>query len=122
MLSSKAYTEAYYLISSLSEELRNKIPEKILKNIQNRMDKKYDFNIKFEDYENVKLLEDTEKILSVIYTDYLATEEEREIILNKEKIIAQRNQMNLREIEINEIFREKKNVAKKQEKNIHNCG
>ena len=29
MLQSKAYTEAFYLISQMSDEMRNKIPEKV---------------------------------------------------------------------------------------------
>ena len=87
MLQSKAYTEVYYIISKMPDEMKNKIPEKIINNIKNRMDKKYKFHIPNDDFENVELLEDTEKILSVLYTDYFSTEEEREVILYKEKMI-----------------------------------
>ncbi len=72
-MESRAYTEANYIINEMSEEMKNKIPAKILKNIENRMDKTYKFYIENDDFENVELLEDTEKILSVIYTDYLAS-------------------------------------------------
>ena len=51
------------------------------------MDKSYEFYVEESDLEDVELLEDTEKILSVIYTDYLASEEERKIIHEKEKAI-----------------------------------
>lgn len=114
MLSSKAYTEVYYIINSMSEELREKIPEKIQKNIENRMDKEYQFYVENDDFENVGLLEDTEKILSVLYTDYLASDEEREIILNKEKIIASKNKKSVSEIKINDVF-SKKEKAKIRE-------
>lgn len=87
MLQSKAYTEAFYLISQMSDEMRNKIPEKVLNNIKSRMDKNYIFNADNNDFEGTKLLEDTEKILSVIYTDYFSTEEEYEVIKYKEKIL-----------------------------------
>ena len=43
-----------------------------------------------EEWEEKELLEDTEKILSVLYTDYIASEEEKTVILNKEKIIMQK--------------------------------
>lgn len=118
MLNSKAYTEVYYLINEMSEELRMKIPEKILKNIENRMDKEYEFDVEDDDLENIELLEDTEKILSVIYTDYLATDEEREVILNKEKILSERNKKVLPEIQIHEIFSDKQANMNVQETNL----
>lgn len=89
MLDKKAYTEVFYIINEMSEELRSKIPSEIIKNIEKKMDRTYDFNIE-EDIENAELLEDTEKILSVLYTDYLATDEEREVIKNKERILKEK--------------------------------
>ena len=118
MLNSKAYTEVYYLINEMSEELRMKIPEKILKNIENRMDKEYEFDVEDDDLENVELLEDTEKILSVIYTDYLSIDEEREVILNEEKILSERNKKVLPEIQIHEIFSDKQANMNVQETNL----
>ena len=115
MLNSKAYTEVYYIVSLMSEEMKNKIPEKVLNNIKNRMDKEYEFYIDEEDIENLELLEDTEKILSVLYTDYLSTEEERQIILNKEKMLAgSKNKMTERNIEVKDVF------SKKNEDDIQN--
>ena len=92
----------------MSEELKNKIPKKIQENIKNKMDKDYQFFIEDDDYENVELLEDTEKILSVLYTDYLSTEEERELILNKEKILESKKNNNLNNININDFFEKKR--------------
>ena len=123
MLSSKAYTETFYIINLMSEEMKNKIPKKILNNIKSRMDNEYEFFIDEDGIESAELLEDTEKILSVLYTDYLATEEEREIILNKEKIISNSkisNQIN-NDIEIKEIFseRNKKEITNENSKNTN---
>lgn len=86
MIDKKAYTEVYKLIEILPEEQKKKIPEDFIDVIKNNMDTSYKFEIDTENIEEIDLLEDTEKILSVIYTDYLATEEERRIIKNKEKI------------------------------------
>lgn len=87
MINSKAYTEVYYIINEMSDELKSKIPQDIIANIEEKMDNNYQFNIENKDIEDIKLLEDTEKILSVLYTDYIATEYERKIIKAKEKIL-----------------------------------
>lgn len=89
-LNPKAYTQVSYIINNMSSELKNKIPKEIISMIEKRKDSSY--NIDVENIEDLNLLEDTEKILSVIYTDYIATVEEKEIIKNKEKIV--RNRLN----------------------------
>lgn len=87
MIDKKAYTEVYKIIELLPNELKNKIPNDIILGIKDNIDKKYEFEINEENIDNINLLEDTEKILSVLYTDYLATEEERKVIKNKEKMV-----------------------------------
>lgn len=87
MIDKKAYTEVYKIIELLPNELKNKIPKDIILGIKDNIDKNYEFEINEENIDNINLLEDTEKILSVLYTDYLATEEERKVIKNKEKMI-----------------------------------
>ena len=117
MLSSKAYAEVYYIINQMSEKMKNKIPESIIKNIKERMDKNYIFNSENKDLENIELLEDTEKILSVLYTDYFSTEEEKEIILNKEKILeSERKDKGFKIKKVNDIF--SNNDKDNDEKNI----
>lgn len=108
MLDKKAYTEVFFIINLMSEEMKNKIPDKILKNIQNRMDTEYKFNIDKENIDDIDLLEDTEKILAVLYTDYFSSDEEREIIINKEKILtSSKNVIKQQDIEIHNIFESK---------------
>ena len=87
-LNQKAYTQVSYIINNMSSELKNRIPKEIISMIEKRKDSSY--NIDVENIEDLNLLEDTEKILSVIYTDYIATVEEKEIIKNKEKIVKNR--------------------------------
>lgn len=84
MIDSKAYTEVFYIINSMSAGMREKIPLNIRKNIERKMDKNYKFSID-KNIKSIPLLADTEKLLSVLYTDYFATNEERIIIKNKEK-------------------------------------
>lgn len=83
-MEAKAYTQAYCVLQMLSEEDKKKIPEKLIEAIKSKMDNEYQFEVDTEDEEEPKLLVDTEKILSVVYTDYLATDEEKKVIKNKE--------------------------------------
>ncbi len=106
-MEAKAYTEVNYIINEMSEEMKNKIPKDIIENIKARMDKNYDFYIEDDDFENVELLEDTEKILSVLYTDYFATDEEKAIIKNKEKMIEEEKESGIENIKLNELFTRK---------------
>lgn len=86
-MDSRAYTQAYVMINELSSELKNKIPPKVIEAIKSKMDKDYHFSISTEEIDSIDILEDTEKILSVIYTDYLASAEEKSVIQQKEKAI-----------------------------------
>lgn len=92
MIDKKAYTQAYKLIEIMPDELKKKIPDTVIIAIKNNMDNSYKFEMDDENIEEIDLLDDTEKILSVIYTDYLATDEEREIIKAKEKTIIANNE------------------------------
>lgn len=87
MLDTKAYNEVNAIIKIMPREMQEKIPENLRKTIEFNQDKNYKFNIDETNIENIEFLEDTEKILSVLYTDYFASEEERKIILNKEKTL-----------------------------------
>ena len=77
------------------------------------MDTNYEFYID-DDIGDVELLEDTEKILSVLYTDFLVTDEERDIIKKKEKILQERANTEASYINIKEIFL-KKTITKTEE-------
>lgn len=81
----KAYSEVNYIINEMPEEMKNKIPDNAIINIQNKMDNEYIVQIKDIEYD--ELLPETEKLLAVLYADYIATEEERKLIKNTEKRI-----------------------------------
>lgn len=85
MINPIAYTEINVIIKNLPKEMQEKIPEDIRKTIEYNSDKNYYFT--FDSFEKTELLEDTKKILSVLYTDYFATENERKVILAKERLI-----------------------------------
>lgn len=79
----KAYKEVIKVIEYLPEELYIKIPDEILENLYENMDKEYDFEI--SNFKDVKFLKETEDILAVIYRDYLAGENEKRKIIIREK-------------------------------------
>ena len=85
MIDSKAYTQVNYIIQNMSEELKKNIPQKLMSVIEKNKDNEY--KIEVENIEDLDLLDDTQKILSVIYIDYIASDEEKLIIKNKERII-----------------------------------
>lgn len=90
MIDAKVYTEVNEIIQIMPQDMQNQIPEDLRKTIEYNMDKEYKFER--EDLEEGNFLEDTKKILSVLYTDYFATEEERQAILAKEKAINLQNE------------------------------
>ena len=74
----RALAEVYNVLIMLDKENFDKIPKKMIQAIKNNMDTEYD--VQWNEIENGKLLEDTEKILSVLYTDYLAREKHNNAI------------------------------------------
>lgn len=109
MLQKRAYSEVYYLISKMPEEMKNKIPENLINEIKNNMDKDYNVNPEQKSIEDLKLLNETKKILSVLYTDYITTNEEREIIKAKERSIKKQNIEKMPKIRAKELFVNKDN-------------
>jgi len=90
MIEAAAYSQVSFIISKMSYELQSRIPKDIRELIESKKDK--NLVIEAENVNDLKLLKDTEKMLSVLYTDYLATEEERKIIRGKERILAARKE------------------------------
>lgn len=111
----RAYSEVNYIINNMPEEMKDKIPDDVIINIQNKMDK--DYVVKIKDIEYDELLPDTEKILAVLYADYIAPEEEIRFIKDTEKRIKDKK---IQEINKNVInpFKKAKITHVKQEVTI----
>jgi len=102
MINAEAYAQVSYIISKMSKKLKNKIPYDVIDIIENNKDKRYVINE--EVVKNIELLPDTEKLLSVLYTDYIATDEEKAIIKNKEKMIYFNKEDEKRKIYSTDVF------------------
>ena len=105
MIEAKAYTQVSYIISLMSENLKRKIPQDLIDLIEEKKDKNYE--IEYTSIKSMKLLNDTKKLLSVIYTDYIATDEERRIIQNKERVLSLKQEKEKHEIFSVDLFSEK---------------
>ena len=79
----KALTEVYEILKEYEEGI-DEIPEKYLWVIEDNMDKDYVFII--DDFETIKLRKDTKKIITYLYTNFLSTPEERNVLKQLEKI------------------------------------
>lgn len=103
----KAFSEVDTILEYSSEEIRNKVPDKFRQLIKNNKDNNYklilDEHKKLNDQE---LLIETREILSLIYRDYLCSEDERKELI---KINNQKLEEINEEYNIQNIFDKRKN-------------
>jgi len=99
------YKQVYDVLKTLDD---SRVPEKILLNLQEIMDEKYEFDMDHEE-----LLEESKDILSAIYTDYLATDDEKDVILKLEDSYRQKEEKVKRDKYDVDVFKNKE--SNKQE-------
>lgn len=93
------YKQVYDILNILDD---SRVPEEILLNLQEEMDTEYEFDVQQQEIE-----EEAKNILSAIYTDYLATEEEKEVILKLEKLQRNKEEQTKSEKYDVDVFKEK---------------
>ncbi len=93
----KVYKEVFEIIKHLSENDFNKIPKEVIETLHVNMDKEYEVNINFEDFQNQKTMYETKVLLAILFRDYLATEKQKEKIMAKERYDEQVYQEEMRE-------------------------
>lgn len=107
----KAYKEVLEILKYISEEDRNKIPRDLISMFERNMDKTYQYNIdENANFENQKILRETEAILGNIYIEYWATPEQKETIQNKYKQQLIEIEKNKKIYEPNSLFKNKEKV------------
>ena len=109
----KAFVELNEIINHLNTNLKNKIPKKTLEAINNAKDKNYQF--KYDNTQSLskqKLLPETISLLSIIYSDYLCSEEERKKWDEYDKFTLQKQEeLKQKKYNANNLFKEQKNNA-----------
>ena len=110
-----AFTEVYEILQFLGNEEINKIPKKIYDTISENRNNNYSYKIdKNKDLEEQQMMEETKAILYNIYRDYLVTDIQRELIIEKQK-----NERNILEegkkskYDSNIIFKKNERVVEK---------
>ena len=107
----KAFVELNEIINHLNTNLKNKIPKKTLEAIKNSGDKNYQF--KYDNTQSLskqKLLPETISLLSIIYSDYLCSEEEKKKWDEYDKFTLQKQEeLKQKKYNVNNLFKERKN-------------
>ena len=94
----QSYSEVYDIIKHLDKNLYNKIPAQFIEILKENMDINYNVEIDYNKSINEqKLLKDTKIILSIIYRDYLCSEEKKKELIEKDKADLVRYEKELRE-------------------------
>ena len=82
----QAFSEVYDIVNHIEKDLYNKIPKNFIAMLEKNKDEKYVPQIDYSKSINEqKLLKDTRVILSLIYRDYICTNEEREEIDERDR-------------------------------------
>lgn len=109
----KAFVELNEIINHLNTNLKNKIPTKTLETIRNTGDKNYKFQYdNTQSLANQKLLPETISLLSIIYSDYLCSEEEKKKWDEYDKFTLQKQEeLKQKKYNANNLFKEQKNAT-----------
>ena len=82
-----AYKEVMEILKYISKEEYKKIPNNMIELFETQANQEYDFKFNINKKIDEQEISDLAKtILAILYRDYWATEEERNIILEKEKM------------------------------------
>jgi len=84
---SKAYKEVLEILKYIPKQDYDKVPKYIIENMEKEQDREYKYNVtEFKNFERQEMLKETEAILSVLFREYWATEEQRKWIYEKERL------------------------------------
>lgn len=107
------YSELYELIELLNENDRNKIPNEIIKNIEDNRDKEY--TKKYISYDTINENEVNEKTIALftkLFLDYIATESEKNEIY---EILGENDKKISEKYSIDNVFKKRKDKNIKEE-------
>ena len=118
-----AYKEIYEIFKIFPKELVDRIPKYKLDYIKQNMNESYEYNITKETFDGKTMLDETAAILAILFRDYLATEKQKNKIINyhntqREKIVNEikekydpENVFKQRRIEQEKIDEKKENLS-----------
>lgn len=119
MIKSKAHTELNEVIKRLSKQELEKIPEQVIRNIHETMDKEYIW--KYDDtkeLEEQKLLVETKALIVEMYERYLCSEDKKEFWSNYDRVCLNMiEEKKKEEYNPDNIFKEKQYAQDRVENN-----
>ena len=117
-----AYTEIYEILSYMPIDYIKKLPKELLLLFEQKRNKEYKYCVNTKKRLNEQeMLIETKSILAVLYRDYWATSEKKEIILQKEKSERDLYQNELKQkYNINEAFQNHSQLKHRIQGNLNN--
>ena len=111
----QALSQVYGIMCDYDDEDLEKIPLNVRSLIEANRDFEYNFTINDVDENNKNLLEQTKQILTYLYTNFLSTSEERDVLKRLEYVQYQ-NSRKYNEVRIDNENQAIKNIIKSNEK------
>lgn len=115
----KAYKEVYTILQDLNEEEYNKIPPEVINAIKNNMDNGYAFELDDElELKEQQMLPETKAILFNLFRDYLATEQQRQKVIEMQNEERQKLELKKQEKYNTNVFENKSDKRVEEVKEV----
>ncbi len=120
MINEISFSEVYEIILHMDKELVNKIPQKFISFIKQNKKDDYVTNIDYtKNINEQELQKGTRVILSIIYRDYLCSDEKKKELMQNDNIELRKIEEELREkYNIDNLFKRKNNKLEVEEKQL----
>lgn len=116
----KAFKEFREIIKFFPKNEYKKIPKSFINFIEENMDNNYEYTIEHvDDFQNQEMLEETRVLLSIVYRDYLASDEEKKQIIKLEnEELLQGEKIKQEKYDIDELFEKRANDKIKMQNEV----
>lgn len=107
----KAFKEFREIIKFFPKNEYKKIPKHFIDFIEENMDNNYEYKVEhIDDFQNQEMLEETRTLLSIVYRDFLASDEEKKQIIESEnEELLQEEKLNQEKYDVYTIFEKRNN-------------
>jgi len=116
----KAFKEFREIVKFFPKNEYKKIPKSFIKFIEENMDNNYEYKVEHvDDFHNQKMLEETRILLSIVYRDFIASDEEKKQIIKLEnEELLQEEKIKQEKYDINVLFEKRVNDKIKIENEV----
>lgn len=107
----KAFKEFREIVKFFPKNEYKKIPKSFINFIEENMDDNYEYTVEHvDDFQNQEMLEETRVLLSIVYRDFLASDEEKKQIIKLEnEELLQEEKIKQEKYDINVLFEKRTN-------------